>query len=94
MKPEASPCFYNQDHEGACLRHVENIGPRSPGPDHPQRSAQAWFWRCRRRAPGQILRALARRSLTAEAARAEVERIAREVLTNPVIEEFSYRIED
>ena len=32
-------------------------------------------------------------SLTAEAARAEVERIAREVLTNPVIEEFSYKLE-
>ena len=31
--------------------------------------------------------------LTAEAARAEVERIAREVLTNTVIEEFNYRIE-
>jgi phosphoribosylformylglycinamidine synthase subunit PurS len=28
------------------------------------------------------------------AAQAEVERIAREVLTNPVIEEFSYRLED
>ena len=28
-----------------------------------------------------------------EAAKAEVERIAREVLTNPVIEEFSYRLE-
>lgn len=28
------------------------------------------------------------------AARAEVERIAKEVLTNPVIEEFSYRLED
>jgi phosphoribosylformylglycinamidine synthase len=27
------------------------------------------------------------------AARAEVERIAREVLTNPVIEEFSFRLE-
>jgi phosphoribosylformylglycinamidine synthase subunit PurS len=33
-------------------------------------------------------------SLNAEQARAEVERIAREVLTNPVIEEFSYKIED
>lgn len=32
--------------------------------------------------------------LTSEAASAEVERIAREVLTNPVIEEFSYRIEE
>ena len=32
--------------------------------------------------------------LTAEQARAEVERIAREVLTNPVIEEFSYRLEE
>jgi phosphoribosylformylglycinamidine synthase subunit PurS len=31
--------------------------------------------------------------LAAPAAEAEVERIAREVLTNPVIEEFSYRIE-
>jgi len=28
------------------------------------------------------------------AAKAEIERIAREVLTNPVIEEFSYRLED
>ena len=33
-------------------------------------------------------------SLDAPAARAEVERIARDVLTNPVIEEFSYRIEE
>ena len=30
----------------------------------------------------------------AEAARGEVERIARDVLTNPVIEEFTYRIEE
>jgi phosphoribosylformylglycinamidine synthase len=27
-------------------------------------------------------------------ARAEIERIAKEVLTNPVIEEFSYRLEE
>jgi phosphoribosylformylglycinamidine synthase len=27
-------------------------------------------------------------------ARSEVERIAREVLTNPVIEEFTYRLEE
>jgi phosphoribosylformylglycinamidine synthase len=33
-------------------------------------------------------------SLTAEQARTEVERIAKEVLTNPVIEEFTYRIEE
>jgi phosphoribosylformylglycinamidine synthase len=33
-------------------------------------------------------------TLTAEQARAQVERIAREVLTNPVIEEFSYKIEE
>ncbi len=32
--------------------------------------------------------------LTAEAAKTMVERIAREVLTNPVIEEYTYRIED
>ncbi len=32
--------------------------------------------------------------LNAGAAQAEVERIAREVLTNPVIEEFTYRIEE
>jgi phosphoribosylformylglycinamidine synthase len=31
--------------------------------------------------------------LTPQAAEAEAERIAREVLTNPVIEEFSFRIE-
>ncbi len=32
-------------------------------------------------------------ALDSAAATAEVERIAREVLTNPVIEEFTYRIE-
>lgn len=32
-------------------------------------------------------------SLSREAAQAEVERISREVLTNPVIEEFTFRIE-
>ena len=32
--------------------------------------------------------------LTAQDAQAKVERIAREVLTNPVIEEFTYRIEE
>jgi phosphoribosylformylglycinamidine synthase subunit PurS len=32
--------------------------------------------------------------LPADKARTEVERIAREVLTNPVIEEFTYRIEE
>jgi phosphoribosylformylglycinamidine synthase subunit PurS len=32
-------------------------------------------------------------SLDGEAAKAEVERIAREVLTNPVIEEFSYHLD-
>jgi len=32
--------------------------------------------------------------LSAEAARAEVERVAKEVLTNPVIEDYTYRIEE
>lgn len=32
--------------------------------------------------------------LTAEAAKPMIERIAREVLTNPVIEEYTYRIEE
>ena len=32
-------------------------------------------------------------TLTSEAAKATVERIAREVLTNPVIEEFTFRLE-
>ncbi len=32
--------------------------------------------------------------LAADTARAEVERIAREVLTNTVIEEFTYRLEE
>jgi len=32
--------------------------------------------------------------LSADSARTQVERIAREVLTNPVIEEFTYRIEE
>jgi phosphoribosylformylglycinamidine synthase subunit PurS len=33
-------------------------------------------------------------SLDVPSARAEVERIARDVLTNPVIEEFTYRLEE
>ena len=33
-------------------------------------------------------------ALDAESARKEVERIAREVLTNPVIEEFSFHLEE
>jgi len=33
-------------------------------------------------------------SLSKDEARAEVERIAKDVLTNPVIEEFTYRIEE
>jgi phosphoribosylformylglycinamidine synthase len=33
-------------------------------------------------------------SMDAETAKTEVERVARDVLTNPVIEEFSYRLED
>lgn len=33
-------------------------------------------------------------SLDAAAAKAEVERIAKDVLTNPVIEEFSYKLEE
>jgi phosphoribosylformylglycinamidine synthase subunit PurS len=33
-------------------------------------------------------------TLSAEAAKAEVERVAKEVLTNPVIEDYTYRIED
>jgi phosphoribosylformylglycinamidine synthase PurS subunit len=32
--------------------------------------------------------------LNKEAAKTEVERIAKEILTNPVIEEFSYRLEE
>jgi len=32
--------------------------------------------------------------MTGDAAREQVERIAAEVLTNPVIEEYSYRIEE
>ena len=33
-------------------------------------------------------------ALTKDAAKAEVERIARQVLTNPVIEEFTYSIQE
>lgn len=33
-------------------------------------------------------------TLDQQSARSQVERIAREVLTNPVIEEFTYRIEE
>jgi phosphoribosylformylglycinamidine synthase len=33
-------------------------------------------------------------NLEKDKAKAEIERIAREVLTNPVIEEFSYKLEE
>ena len=33
-------------------------------------------------------------NLSAEAAKAEVERVAKEVLTNPVIEDYTYKIEN
>jgi phosphoribosylformylglycinamidine synthase subunit PurS len=33
-------------------------------------------------------------ALDAASAKEEIERIARDVLTNPVIEEFTYRLED
>ena len=33
-------------------------------------------------------------SLDKNAARTEIERVAKEVLTNPVIEEFTYRLEE
>jgi len=32
--------------------------------------------------------------LSAEAAKTEVERVAKEILTNPVIEDYTYRIEE
>ena len=34
------------------------------------------------------------RTITREQAQSEVDRIAREVLTNPVIEEYSFRLEE
>ena len=34
------------------------------------------------------------RAMATDDAKAEVERIAREVLTNPVIEEYTYRLEE
>ncbi|HKW75497.1 MAG TPA: phosphoribosylformylglycinamidine synthase subunit PurS [Terriglobales bacterium] len=43
---------------------------------------------------GKFFELTLNRDLDKSAARAEVERIAKEVLTNPVIEEFSYRLED
>ncbi len=43
---------------------------------------------------GKYFQLSLRDGLSADAARAQVERIASEVLTNPVIEEYSYRIEE
>jgi phosphoribosylformylglycinamidine synthase PurS subunit len=42
---------------------------------------------------GKVFELVLDSGLSQEAAKAEVERMAREVLTNPVIEEFSYRLE-
>jgi phosphoribosylformylglycinamidine synthase len=43
---------------------------------------------------GKYFQLTLRGMMEASDARAEVERIARDVLTNPVIEEFTYRIEE
>jgi phosphoribosylformylglycinamidine synthase subunit PurS len=43
---------------------------------------------------GKYFELTLRKGLPRHEAQAEVERIAKEVLTNPVIEEFSYSIED
>ncbi len=43
---------------------------------------------------GKIFEIALNGGLDKAAAKAEVERIAKEVLTNPVIEEFSYRLEE
>lgn len=43
---------------------------------------------------GKLFELMLDSGLDKNAAKAEVERIAKEILTNPVIEEFSYRIED
>jgi phosphoribosylformylglycinamidine synthase len=43
---------------------------------------------------GKVFELSLSNGVSAEAAQAQVERIAREVLTNPVIEEFTYRIEE
>jgi phosphoribosylformylglycinamidine synthase len=43
---------------------------------------------------GKYFQLLLADGLSADGARAQVERIAKEVLTNPVIEEYSFRIEE
>ena len=43
---------------------------------------------------GKFFEIVLNSGLDKAAAKAEVERIAREVLTNPVIEEFTYRIDE
>ena len=43
---------------------------------------------------GKFFEIVLDRGLDKAAARTEVERIAKEVLTNPVIEEFSYRLDE
>lgn len=43
---------------------------------------------------GKVFEIALEAGLDRAAAKAEVERMAKEVLTNPVIEEFSYRLED
>jgi phosphoribosylformylglycinamidine synthase len=43
---------------------------------------------------GKFFELVVNGGLGKEAVKSEVEKIAREILTNPVIEEFSYRLED
>ena len=73
------------------VRHAEKVGVRPAGQDDRRRAALARLQRRRRRAPGQVLRARARRAASAEQARTLASEVADKVLANPVIE--SYRIE-
>ena len=86
--------FIINHHEGACLCHAEAHRPRPRrGKPSTARSNACNTPAVEEVRQGKYFQLTLRAMETADA-RSEVERIAREVLTNPVIEEFTYHLED
>jgi phosphoribosylformylglycinamidine synthase subunit PurS len=88
---ESARAVIIEHHEGACIRHAEAHRPQGQTIHGALKRMQ--YTGIEEVRQGKYFQ-LTLRAMDAAEARTEVERIAREVLTNPVIEEFTYRLEE
>ena len=91
MQRQKRRAWYNRDDESTCLGHVEVHGSRSAGPNYSTGSWLAGIRESSGRPPGKFF-VLNLDGISREEAKSQVERIAKDVLTNPVIEEFRFEI--